>query len=795
MANESETMSFAGANPVNGAGVERVRSKANRSRALQSIKRGVGEPRGSGFQEIEKHNVDAPSEREAHRRRMQEGAKPEIRAREEKKNQILMICSIYFLFDMKDISHLLSFVGSRGSPVTVAPPSRPRQRSIFVVVTSSKLWSMNLHELHITCSQAQSKEAELSNLQKGGNHPTTSKQGPKRDIGTGAHFELLLVISNALNATWFTVINKASLFLNPWLTSHLLSAEEKSCEALQKELEHSKAEQCNVKVERGVLLGSRGSDERPQRSLPRAPLHLRSIGFAEANTVSHHLDDAAAVADRSYKVSSRIVSHERKWGTSVVELETKLSKAQAELKKLKDRLASAEAAEVETEKALAKAKKRLPAASVDAKGAGVTPPLARDSRSGDARQNDKGHSVTSPATMDVFEVVVPVGPLPVVDEVDGEERKEEKEVMEGEGEETKGMIEKTEREEASSSVAEKDEEEKEVRILKSKLLAKEKELAIRLEENMIFKIKAEEQAKKLAESAQTTQEQLMAQLNSMEEELKQSKTKEQQLNSQLEAAEGENTSLEMELKRTKVQMDQWRKAAEAAAEVLATGNEASAETGDKRLVERCMSMDKHLGVIAGAMEENDNGGGELSVSTSMACKLPPPSSSLSPPPPWIQALDQRLPIKNHSVVVMSTGSEKHASPRRASRSESVTEETSNEGSSARNQLDLLQQLASPTSEGYEGVDGGLRRTVREQLSEAVGGRGGEFTLPLGKKLKASLSSLTVSQRRNIKRQAYLNEVGQRNDSAFFATVGAFVLLPPLAILAAAVATGYVQLFP
>ncbi|KAG6507630.1 uncharacterized protein LOC121981237 [Zingiber officinale] len=176
----------------------------------------------------------------------------------------------------------------------------------------------------------------------------------------------------------------------------------------------------------------------------------------------------------------------------------------------------------------------------------------------------------------------------------------------------------------------------------------------------------------------------------------------------------------------------------------------------------------------------------------MACKLPPPSSSLSPPPPWIQALDQRLPAKNHSVVVMSTGSEKHVSPRRASRSESVTEETS---SSARNQLDLLQQLASPTSEGYEGVDGGLRRTVREQLSEAVGGRGGEFTLPLGKKLKASLSSLTVSQRRNIKRQAYLNEVEQRNDSAFFATVGAFVLLPPLAILAAAVATGYVQLFP
>jgi len=61
--------------------------------------------------------------------------------------------------------------------------------------------------------------------------------------------------------------------------------------------------------------------------------------------------------------------------------------------------------------------------------------------------------------------------------------------------------------------------------------------------------------------------------------------------------------------------------------------------------------------------------------------------------------------------------------------------------------------------------------------------------------KVSAKFLTTSQRRNIKRQSYLNEVSQRNDSTFFATIGAFVLLPPLIILGIAILTGYVQLLP
>lgn len=80
--------------------------------------------------------------------------------------------------------------------------------------------------------------------------------------------------------------------------------------------------------------------------------------------------------------------------------------------------------------------------------------------------------------------------------------------------------------------------------------------------------------------------------------------------------------------------------------------------------------------------------------------------------------------------------------------------------------------------------------------QLVGDREGDFVMPLGKNLKkVSAKFLTISQKRNIRRQAYLDEVSQRNDSVFFATIGAFVILPPLVILGIAILTGYVQLFP
>ncbi|KAE9614835.1 hypothetical protein Lalb_Chr04g0248871 [Lupinus albus] len=97
---------------------------------------------------------------------------------------------------------------------------------------------------------------------------------------------------------------------------------------------------------------------------------------------------------------------------------------------------------------------------------------------------------------------------------------------------------------------------------------------------------------------------------------------------------------------------------------------------------------------------------------------------------------------------------------------------------------------------YE-IDGSsVKPAIREQLAKLVGERDDDFSIPLGKNLKkVSAKFLTISQKRNIKRQAYLNEVSQRNDSVFFASIGAFVILPPIIILGIAILTGYVQLFP
>ncbi|EEF40293.1 uncharacterized protein LOC8268904 [Ricinus communis] len=124
-------------------------------------------------------------------------------------------------------------------------------------------------------------------------------------------------------------------------------------------------------------------------------------------------------------------------------------------------------------------------------------------------------------------------------------------------------------------------------------------------------------------------------------------------------------------------------------------------------------------------------------------------------------------------------------------------------SSTRTQLDLLDQLtsnssSSPDTVGYESDGSSYKLTIRQQLAKLVGERDEdeEFSIPLGKNLKKfSPKFLTISQKRNIRRQAYLDEVSQRNDSVFFATIGAFVILPPIVILGIAILTGYVQLFP
>ncbi|KAJ7965067.1 Myosin-G heavy chain-like protein [Quillaja saponaria] len=173
---------------------------------------------------------------------------------------------------------------------------------------------------------------------------------------------------------------------------------------------------------------------------------------------------------------------------------------------------------------------------------------------------------------------------------------------------------------------------------------------------------------------------------------------------------------------------------------------------------------------------------------------------LSNPSFFIRKHDNLLKFNNSSNSTSS-------SCRKSSRSEGtetrVTEEDSpasfsGSSSSTRTQLDLLEQLTSTSSsvDDYKSDGSSGKLTIREQLAQLVGDGDDDFSIPLGKNLKkVSDKFLTISQRRNIRRQSYLNEVSRRNDSVFFATIGAFVILPPLVILGIAIATGYVQLFP
>lgn len=88
-------------------------------------------------------------------------------------------------------------------------------------------------------------------------------------------------------------------------------------------------------------------------------------------------------------------------------------------------------------------------------------------------------------------------------------------------------------------------------------------------------------------------------------------------------------------------------------------------------------------------------------------------------------------------------------------------------------------------------------TIAEQLSNQVETETEEVVISLSivEKRSSVQEPLTISQKRNIRRQDYLNRVSERNDAPFFATVAAFVLLPPVCILGFAIATGYVELFP
>jgi regulator of replication initiation timing len=379
-------------------------------------------------------------------------------------------------------------------------------------------------------------------------------------------------------------------------------------------------------------------NEPPPRASQRAPLHLKTTACSEANGAHHrpaadrsspkvgdrhsprsplpevislgffHLPNFSfrcrGSQFRRWRVANGSLQKKRAAGTRVAELEAKLGKVQDELKKLREQLASAEAAKKDAQVALEEAKKRVgtkgsPASSSTTTTSPPSPPSPGVESAKKPEElklpqpaAEEESSVNAPAT-DVFEVVraesgdkenhsaTATGAEDCEVVSCGEEAAlAEKE----EEEETKKMI-----EEDNSAAAETDGAEKEsweVLELKAKLAEKDAEIAALAAENAELKKRSGE----AAEAAKMVEEDAAAKAAQAERDLKDGAAREARTGEQLRASEAAREALDAELRRLRVQTEQWRKAAEAAAAVL--------------------GGDNHLTGLAGSGNGNGNGWGD-----------------------------------------------------------------------------------------------------------------------------------------------------------------------------------------
>ncbi|XP_047956683.1 interactor of constitutive active ROPs 2, chloroplastic [Salvia hispanica] len=114
------------------------------------------------------------------------------------------------------------------------------------------------------------------------------------------------------------------------------------------------------------------------------------------------------------------------------------------------------------------------------------------------------------------------------------------------------------------------------KMLKSEILKREVE-----------KNKANDEALASTEAARAAEQEALMKLGHLTEEADKSCRRTTRVTEELDAAQAANSEMEAELRRLKVQSDQWRKAAEAAAAMLSNGN------NNGKYVERTGSLDYH----------------------------------------------------------------------------------------------------------------------------------------------------------------------------------------------------------
>ncbi|KAG6678429.1 hypothetical protein I3843_14G078300 [Carya illinoinensis] len=138
--------------------------------------------------------------------------------------------------------------------------------------------------------------------------------------------------------------------------------------------------------------------------------------------------------------------------------------------------------------------------------------------------------------------------------------------------------------------------------LRANLMDKETELQSIMEENEMMKLEINKREMSRAnvndeviaevEAAKSAEREAFVKLGVVMEEADKSNRTAAMVTEQLEAAQSANSEMQGELRRLKVQSDQWRKAAEAAAAILSAGNNG-------KVMERTGSLDSNYNLVAG----------------------------------------------------------------------------------------------------------------------------------------------------------------------------------------------------
>ncbi|XP_010694565.2 interactor of constitutive active ROPs 4 [Beta vulgaris subsp. vulgaris] len=328
--------------------------------------------------------------------------------------------------------------------------------------------------------------------------------------------------------------------------------------------------------------------EGPQRpsSTIRGSRHVRTSSSDSDPLHRSITDRTPRLSDhRSPRGTQSDPLNQKKLGTRIMDLETQLGLAQHELKSLKHQLSSAEAerkhAQEELHKRGSKKEATVRKAVRRVKPTPVAETRKRNSR--DKPGDDAPEEIHRET--DVFEVPV------------------EKMLVESKAELSHCSVEDlkdTKSLDSSISEPEKpplcvedeaDSKSEEIDQMRAVLEEKVKELQVVIEENETLKKQLNEAKSEIA-LACSREEEMALKVDQLGQDLEMSKAKEAHLKEKLVDTEAVKELLEIEMNKMKVQTEQWRKAADAAASVLAGGVDMKG-----RISERCASMDNHFNSI------------------------------------------------------------------------------------------------------------------------------------------------------------------------------------------------------